>query len=216
MSHLRSAGFTVAVDGPAAAGKGTVARALAEEFGFAFLDTGLLYRSVARRVIEIEGRGGKADPVVIARTLQPEDLEAGGLRTREVSAMSSVIAVIEDVREALLAFQRAFAGQPGGAVLDGRDIGTVICPDADVKLYITADAETRAQRRYDELVSAGNAVDPAEVLTDLRIRDERDRTRGLAALRIAEDAILIDTTELTISMAVDRAIAAVKSRMKSD
>jgi len=207
--------FTVAVDGPAAAGKGTISRAVAREFGFAVLDTGLLYRAVARQVINEERGGGKADPVAIAGRLSPGDLEVEGLRTREVAQMASVVAVIAEVREALLAFQRSFARQPGGAVLDGRDIGTVICPEAAVKLHVTADDETRSRRRHAELVAGGSTVDLADVLTDLRVRDERDRTRGLAALRISDDAILIDTTELTIGQASDRAIAAVKSRMES-
>jgi len=207
--------FTVAVDGPAAAGKGTISRAVAREFGFAVLDTGLLYRAVARQVINEERGGGKADPVAIAGRLSLGDLEVEGLRTREVAQMASVVAVIAEVREALLAFQRSFARQPGGAVLDGRDIGTVICPEAAVKLHVTADDETRARRRHSELVAGGSTVDLTDVLTDLRVRDERDRTRGLAALRISDDAILIDTTELTIGQASDRAIAAVKSRMES-
>ncbi len=207
--------FTVAVDGPAAAGKGTIARAVAKEFGLALLDTGLLYRAVARRVIDRERAGHTADPVAIAGGLDSGDLEGKSLRTLEVAERASVVAAIAEVRAALLAFQRNFARRPGGAVLDGRDIGTVICPDAEVKLHVTARDEIRARRRHAELVAGGGEVELADVLAGLRQRDERDRTRGVAALRCAEGAILIDTTELTIGQSVDRAIAAVKSGMKS-
>lgn len=193
--------FTVAIDGPAAAGKGTIARAVAARFGFAHLDTGLLYRAVGRRVLAGE------TPLVAAAGLGPADLE-GDLRRPEIAEAASQVAVIPEVRAALVAYQRRFAREPGGAVLDGRDIGTVICPEAEVKLYVTADAETRAARRQAE---EGRPY--AEVLADVIARDARDSGRAEAPLRPAGDALLLDTTNLTIDAAVDRAVDAVRARL---
>ena len=193
--------FTVAIDGPAAAGKGTIARALAARFGFAHLDTGLLYRAVGLRVLAGE------EPLVAAAGLGPEDL-AHDLRRPEVAEAASRVAVIPEVRAALVAYQRRFARAEGGAVLDGRDIGTVICPEAEVKLFVTAAPETRAARRQAE---EGRAY--AEVLADVLARDARDRGRAAAPLKPAEDALLLDTTDLTISAAVDRAVDAVRARL---
>jgi cytidylate kinase len=194
--------FTVAIDGPAAAGKGTVARALAVRFGFAHLDTGLLYRAVA-------ARGG--DPVAAARALREADLAAPGLRSAEAGQAASRVAVIPEVRAALAAFQRAFARREGGAVLDGRDIGTVICPEAEAKLYVTATDEMRAARRHAE---DPDGQSPAQVLADLRARDARDATRDVAPMVAAPDALLLDTTDLSIDAAVAAAIAHVRERMR--
>ena len=190
--------FTVAIDGPAAAGKGTIARALADKFGFAYLDTGLLYRAVA-------AKGG--DPVQAAMGLTPQDLARDDLRSLAAGQAASRVAVIPQVRAALTAFQRQFARSAGGAVLDGRDIGTVICPLAEVKLYVTSSAEVRAERRWRE-----TGGDLAQVLAEVRERDARDMGRADAPLRPAEDSVLIDTTELTIEQAVDLACAAVLAR----
>ena len=200
--------FTVAIDGPAAAGKGTISRAVAERFGFAHLDTGLLYRAVGAKVLD----GMK--PLEAAKALMPTDLEAANLRTPAVAQAASQVAVIPEVRAALPDFQRSFARRAGGAVLDGRDIGTVICPDADVKLFVTASAEVRAERRFLELAASGQDVTREDVLTDVLARDERDSTRSAAPLRPAEDAVMLDTSKLGIEEAVAAAIAAVAARRK--
>lgn len=196
--------FTIAIDGPAAAGKGTVARRLAAHFGFAHLDTGLLYRATGRRTLD------GTDAVEAARTLQPEDLDAPDLRSAEAGQAASRVAAIPEVRDALIDFQRAFAARSGGAVLDGRDIGTVICPDANIKLYVTAGDDVRAARRLAELVSTGHDITYDEVLADLRRRDARDEARAVAPLKPAEDAVLLDTSTLTIEQAVAAAIAEVE------
>lgn len=191
--------FTVAVDGPAAAGKGTISRALAQRFGFAHLDTGLLYRAVG--VL-----GG--DPVAAARGLRPEDLARDDLRSLAAGEAASRVATLPQVRAALTDFQRRFARQPGGAVLDGRDIGTVICPEAEVKLFVTASPEVRAHRRWLEL-----GGDPAQVLAEVRARDARDMSRAEAPLRPAADAILLDTSARTIDEAVEAAARVVEARL---
>ena len=204
--------FTVAIDGPAAAGKGTIGRALAARFGFAHLDTGLLYRAVAHKLLE---QGDRPDPEHAARVacqLEPADIEVQGLRGREVTRESSRIAAIPEVRSALLDYQRSFSRRDGGAVLDGRDIATVIAPDAELKLFVTADDEVRARRRLKELNDSGIGVTYAEVLSDLRERDRRDQRRGLSALKRADEAILLDTTELSIAEAVEKAATAVIER----
>ena len=190
--------FTVAIDGPAAAGKGTIARALADRYGFAYLDTGLLYRAVA-------AKGG--DPVQAALGLTADDLARDDLRSLAAGQAASRVAAIPLVRAALTAFQRHFARSAGGAVLDGRDIGTVICPMAEVKLYVTSSAEVRAERRWREL-----GGDLGQVLAEVRERDARDMGRADAPLRPADDAIVIDTTDLTIEQAVAMAAAAVTAR----
>ncbi len=187
--------FTVAIDGPAAAGKGTIARAVAAHFGFAHLDTGLLYRAVG-------AMGG--DPVAAAARLSAADLDRPGLRGESAGAAASRVAAIPEVRAALVAFQQRFARRPGGAVLDGRDIGTVICPDAEVKLYVTASAEIRARRRW--LESGG---DEAQVLAEVRARDERDAGRAAAPLAMAPDALLLDTSGMDIAEAVALAVSRV-------
>jgi cytidylate kinase len=194
--------FTVAIDGPAAAGKGTISRAVAARFGFAHLDTGALYRAVGVK-------GG--DPIEAARALTPEDLARDDLRSLEAGQAASIVAVIPEVRAALLDFQRRFARRAGGAVLDGRDIGTVICPEAEVKLYVTASAEVRAHRRWLEV-----GGDAAEVLAQVKERDARDMGRADAPLRAAEDAVVIDTSELNIDAAVAQAVALVQARLEAD
>ncbi len=198
-------GFTVAIDGPAAAGKGTVSKAVAERFGFAHLDTGLLYRAVGAKVLL------GVDPAEAALTLVPDDLENDSLRTPEVAQSASKVAVIAQVRAALLDFQRSFSARAGGAVLDGRDIGTVICPHAHVKLFVTASAEVRAKRRFAELAAKGNADSFEQVLADVKARDTRDMERAEAPLRPADDATVIDTSNLTIEEAVAAAVAVVKA-----
>lgn len=191
--------FTVAIDGPAAAGKGTISRAVAQRFGFRHLDTGLLYRAVGVK-------GG--DPGQAARDLVPADLERNDLRTLEAGQAASRVAALPEVRAALVAFQRRFARSEGGAVLDGRDIGTVICPEAEVKLYVTASPEVRAHRRWLEL-----GGDEARVLAEVKERDARDMGRADAPLRPAADAVLIDTSDLGIDEAVAAAIAVVAARL---
>ena len=197
--------FTVAIDGPAAAGKGTISKAVAAHFGFAHLDTGLLYRAVGAKLL----LGMK--PEEAAQRLEVADLEAEGLRSPEVAQAASRVAVIPGVRAALLDFQRAFARRAGGAVLDGRDIGTVICPDAEAKLFVTASAEVRARRRHAELAVTGSTTSYEQVLADVRERDARDRTRAEAPLKPAADAVVIDTTELGIDAAVSAAIKAIEA-----
>ena len=195
--------FTVAIDGPAAAGKGTISKAVAAHFGFAHLDTGLLYRAVGAKV------NAGMEAIQAALTLDPVDLENDDLRTAEVAQAASQVAVIPDVRAALVDFQKTFAGRDGGAVLDGRDIGTVICPDAAVKLFVTASAECRADRRFKELSGKGHDVTPDGVLADVIARDKRDSERATAPMVAADDATLIDTSDMSIEEAVATAISAV-------
>lgn len=206
----------IAIDGPVAAGKGTLARRLASALGYAYLDTGAMYRAVAARLL----REGYVPEDVeaaknIARSLRMEDLTVPELRREDVGEAASKVASIGDVRQILLDFQRNFAAHPpdgaAGAVLDGRDIGTVVCPGADLKIYITASPEIRAHRRYMELRARGEDVDEATVLADLRRRDERDSTRAAAPLRPAEDAHLLDTSNLDIETAF-RAIREIVTR----
>lgn len=195
--------FTVAIDGPAAAGKGTISRRLADQFGFAHLDTGLLYRAVGAKVAD-----GVA-PEMAAQNLTAADLARTDLRSHTAGQAASKVAVIPEVRSALVTFQREFARQSGGAVLDGRDIGTVICPDADLKLFITARPEVRAHRRYLEL-----GGDEALILNEIIERDSRDMSRADAPLRAAEDAVVIDTSDLDIEAAVRLAAEHVTARLK--
>lgn len=195
--------FTIAIDGPAAAGKGTISKAVAAHYGLAHLDTGLLYRAVGARTLD------GTEPVAAAQALTAEDLAADNLRTPEVAQAASKVAVIAQVRSALVDFQRAFARRAGGAVLDGRDIGTVICPNADAKLFVTASADVRAERRYLELTSKGTEISRETVLADVKERDARDMERAEAPLKPAEDAVLIDTSGLAIEDAVAAAIDAI-------
>jgi len=191
--------FTVAIDGPAAAGKGTISRAVAMRFGFRHLDTGLLYRAVG-------AMGG--DPVAAARSLTPDDLTRDDLRSLAAGQAASKVAVIPEVRAALVDFQRRFARAEGGAVLDGRDIGTVICPEAEVKLYITASPEVRAHRRWLEV-----GGDAARVMAEVNERDARDMGRADAPLKAAGDAVVIDTSALEINAAVARAFTIVEAEL---
>jgi len=202
----------IAVDGPAASGKGTIARALAKHYRLPHLDTGLLYRAVAANVERLE-----LDPTIEADCVAACDfdemlLEDPILRTDEIGKLASVVSVHPLVRAALLHRQRRFAHQPGGAVLDGRDIGTVIAPDADAKLFIRATPNIRAKRRHAELRARGSTVSLDRVLLDIRARDLRDSTRGTAPMQPADDAALLDTSFLSIDAAIQRAITLVEAR----
>ena len=203
----------VTIDGPAASGKGTLARRIAEHFGLAHLDTGLLYRAVAEAVLA-SGRSpdDQLAAVEAARTVNLQNLDRERLSSGSLSDPASRVAAIPAVRAALLDLQRAFAGRPGGAVLDGRDTGTVICPDADVKLFVTAAAETRAARRHREMAARGDAATYSQVLADIRLRDERDAKRAIAPLRPAKDAVLLDTTALDIEAAFQEALRIVRRK----
>lgn len=199
--------FTVAIDGPAAAGKGTISKAVAAHFGFAHLDTGLLYRAVGRRMLRGE------EPVAAAQSLSAEELEQGDLRTAEIAQAASKVAVVPEVRSALVDFQRAFARRAGGAVLDGRDIGTVICPNAEVKLFVTASPEVRAERRYLELEAKGGNASRDQVLADVRERDARDAERSTAPMKPAEDAEQLDTSNLSIKAALAQAFEIIERNL---
>jgi cytidylate kinase len=203
--------FTVAIDGPAAAGKGTISREVSKHFGFAYLDTGLLYRGVGYKALKL-GDYSQETAARLACELTPDDLLSDDLRTAEVAQAASKIASIPEVRAALLEFQKTFAKQPNGAVLDGRDIGTVICPDADVKLFVTASAEVRAERRYKELSGKGHEVSPEQVLTDVKARDARDANRDVAPMAAASDALVIDTSEMSIEEAVQTVITTIEAK----
>jgi cytidylate kinase len=204
----------IAIDGPAASGKGTIARRLAEAFGLPHLDTGLLYRATARAVLDGGGDiNDLAAAVSAARGLGLTDFDEGKLRGKDMGEAASIVASMPAVRAALVDAQRAFAGRHSGAVLDGRDIGTVICPRADAKIFVVADAEVRAQRRALELRKRGDAADYAAVLADIRRRDERDSARSTAPLKRAEDAAVLDTTKLDIEAAVSAAVAIVMDKM---
>lgn len=198
--------FIIAVDGPAASGKGTIATRLGRDLGLPVLDTGLLYRAVGvlmeRAGLSLDDEGAAAAAAV---TLSADLLNDPALRTRAAGELASRVAVHPRVRDALLDFQRTFARQDGGAVLDGRDIGTVICPEAPAKLYVTASAEVRAERRWKQLRSQGEDVAYDDVLADIRRRDERDGGRAAAPMTRAADANLLDTTEMTIEQAADAA-----------
>lgn len=217
--------FIITVDGPSAAGKGTLAKRLAQHFGFAFLDTGALYRGVALTLL----RQG-CDPadvekaVAVAKALKPEILGDPGLRAEATSQAASIVAAIPGVRAAILNWQRDFAHRPPnhsrGSVLDGRDIGTVVCPDAPAKLFITASVEARAQRRFKELQArqlqqGGETAIYARVLQDMQERDARDRARPISPTKAAEDAKTIDTSDLTADQVFDQALAFVMSKMKA-
>lgn len=208
----------IAVDGPAASGKGTVSRMLAKELGYAYLDTGKLYRAVGMAVVRSGGdpsNPANAEPA--ARSLDPAGLDDPDLKSDDAATAASKVAAIDGVRTALLQFQRDFAAQPpsgdAGAVLDGRDIGTVVCPDAPVKLFVTASVEIRAERRHKELLARGDASIYARVLQDLQERDARDSTRTVAPMKPADDAIELDTTTLSIDQALDAALTLTKATL---
>jgi cytidylate kinase len=204
----------IAVDGPTASGKGTIARALAAHFGLPHLDTGLLYRAVARQVFLDGGDPDDAGDALAACTFPDGLLTDPELRSEAAGGLASRVSVHASVRQALYERQRSFATQPGGAVLDGRDIGTVIAPDAEVKLYVTASVAARALRRWKEMRARGEDRTRAEIEADLRRRDERDRTRAEAPLRAADDAVVLDTSDLGPEEAIAAAIAAVEARRR--
>jgi cytidylate kinase len=205
--------FTVAIDGPAASGKGTISRAVAQHFGFEHLDTGLLYRAVGVQALR-DGRGviDAHWAAELARRLSADDLARDDLRSARAGQAESRVATLPEVRAALLDFQKDFARRPGGAVLDGRDIGSVICPDAEAKLFVTANDEVRATRRHAEL---GDGRSLAQVLADLQARDARDAGRDTAPMTTPNDALLLDTSDLSIDAAVARAIAYVEERLRA-
>lgn len=201
----------IAIDGPAASGKGTLAAQLAAHYGLRHLDTGLLYRAVARAVIDAGHRpDDAAAAAAAAKSLDPARFDTAALKSHAIGEAASVVSAIAEVRAALLDFQRNFAAAPPGAVLDGRDIGTVICPDADVKIFVTAAPEVRARRRALELRSNGQAVDEADILADIHRRDERDRSRAVAPLKPAADAQELDTSKLDVDAAFRAALALVE------
>lgn len=202
----------IAIDGTTASGKGTIAKRLAAKYGLPHMDTGCLYRATGvaaiRQGVALDDAEGLER---IAATLDPAAFSDTELRTGEAGKAASQVAVVPEVRRALFGLQRAFATQPGGALLDGRDIGTVIAPDADVKLWVDANVEQRGYRRWREYLGYGQVISLEEVIRQMRIRDERDQSRKDAPATIATDAILIDTTDLTIDAAVEKAIAAVEA-----
>lgn len=201
----------IAIDGPAASGKGTLAARLAAHYGLRHLDTGLLYRAVAKAVIDSGHRpDDAAAAAVAAKSLDPARFDVAALKSHTIGEAASVVSAIAEVRAALVDFQRAFAVASPGAVLDGRDIGTVICPDADVKIFVTAAPQVRARRRALELAANGQAVDEAEVLADIQRRDERDRSRAVAPLKPAADAEELDTSKLDVEAAFTAALALVE------
>ncbi|KAI95422.1 cytidylate kinase [Rhodomicrobium udaipurense JA643] len=197
----------IAIDGTAAAGKSTLARHVAQTYGLPHLDTGSLYRAVARDVMAAGHSLEDARAAAFAaKRIDPSTLGDPNLRLRGNGEAASVVAAIPDVRAALLEFQRAFANQPGGAVVEGRDIGTVVCPDAEAKIFVTASAESRAARRHRELVGYGVEITEQVVLAEIKARDKRDSERAVSPLKPAEDALLLDTTELDIEKAVAAAL----------
>ena len=203
----------IAIDGPAASGKGTLARRLAEHFRLPYLDTGLLYRATAANLLHHDrDLHDSQAAVAAARGLSLTEFDESQLRGRAMSEAASIVAAMPEVRASLVRLQRDFAAKPGGAVLDGRDIGTVICPNADVKIFVTASAATRAQRRALELARRGEKADYAEVLRDILKRDERDASRPDAPMAAAADAVSLDTTNLGVEAALAKAIAIVDAR----
>ena len=212
-------GFVIAIDGPAAAGKGTLARKLSSHYGFAYLDTGSLYRAVGQAVRDQGLDPSNAEAALkAAQTLDVSKIDERAIRTREAGEAASVVAVMQPVRDAILQFQRDFAANPPaglpGAVLDGRDIGTVVCPQADVKIYVTASPEIRAHRRWLELKTSGSDVSEAQVLEDTRERDRRDSGRATSPMRPADDAHLLDTTNLSIEAAFGEAVRIIDKSMR--
>ena len=210
LQHLNI--MIIAIDGTLASGKGTIARAVADAFALPYMDTGRLYRATGvgalKAGIDFEDHAALA---ALAETLDLDAFEEKELRTGEAGKAASKVAAVPEVRAALLTLQRRFADQPGGAVLDGRDIGTIICPHADVKLWIDANVAERARRRTKELNAAGIAITVAEMTADLVERDTRDKDRTSAPMKKAEDAVLIDTTDLSIDAAVDKAMAVIRA-----
>jgi CMP/dCMP kinase len=202
----------IAIDGPAASGKGTLGKLLAGHYGLRHLDTGLIYRAVAKAVLDAgHSPDDRARAVAAAEALDPRHFDETALKRQAVGEAASLVSAIPEVRKVVLAFQREFGRTPPGAVLDGRDIGTVIFPDADVKIFVTATPEVRARRRAAELEQAGEHINQADVLADIRRRDERDSKRAIAPLKAATDAHLLDTTHLDIDAAFRAAIDIVEA-----
>ena len=208
--------FVVAIDGPAASGKGTIARNLAKHFAWPYLDTGLVYRAVAKNLVKKQLDQNPLNAVREAKDLSIEDLQQEGLRAPEISQIASVVASIPEVRETLIEFQRNFTRKGEGAILDGRDIGTVICPDANMKFFVTASQEVRANRRYQELMGQGEGVTYQEVFDTLVERDLRDSTRKNAPLIQSEEAILIDTSDLNAKQSTELVIAKVELGLRDN
>ncbi len=215
----------IAIDGPSASGKGTLGKMLAERLNYAYLDTGSLYRAVGLATLELEGNPSNIADVriaigIVTRNLTSELLASPSLRSPEASSASSKVAALPEVREALVQYQRDFADNPpngvGGAILDGRDIGTVICPDADMKFFITADVEERARRRFKEIKVKNSSVTPADVLKDMQERDLRDSTREVAPTLAADDANIIDMTVKTPAEGIDTMVELMKEKMLSE
>jgi CMP/dCMP kinase len=195
--------FTITIDGPAAAGKGTLSKAIAAQYNLPYLDTGLLYRATAARVLDGE------EPVEAAENLSPNDLARKDLRTAQIAQEASKVSAIPEVRASLMEYQKSFARRPGGAILDGRSIAVEICPEAEVKLFVTASDIARAKRRFDEMISQGQDTTYDEVLSEMRIRDARDSQRSIVPTQAAPGAVIIDTTHLTINEAIETAFAAI-------
>lgn len=204
----------IAIDGPAASGKGTIARRLAAHYGLPHLDTGLIYRAAAAAIAKAKADPASAQAIAIAAGLNISAFAEDELRTAQMGEAASLVAAIPAIRAALLELQRRFAALPGGAVLDGRDIGTVIAPTAPVKIFVTAAPEIRARRRFVELQGRGEVTSYETVLADIRARDERDSARSSAPLKMADDAVLLDTSALGIEEAVAAAIAMADVRVK--
>ncbi len=202
----------IAIDGPAASGKGTLGSRLAQHYGFRHLDTGLLYRAVAKAVLD-DGKppSDKTAAIAAARSLDTAHLDRYALQSDAIGTAASIVSAVPEVRAVLLEFQRSFAAQPPGAVLDGRDIGTVIAPHAEVKIFLTASAEVRARRRRDEMEKRGERADFDAILADIRARDDRDTNRPISPLKQASDAHLLDTTHLDIDAAIRAAIDIVEA-----
>lgn len=210
----RAGAMIIAIDGPAASGKGTLAKRVAAHFGLPWLDTGLLYRAVARDVLKAGKKLEDAEAAAAAaRNLDPESLNDPKLRGNGIGDSASVVGKIPGVRAALLKLQQDFAAQPGGAVLDGRDIGTVICPNADVKIFVTASPEIRARRRFLERTARGEAITYGAILDEVRRRDARDTERAAAPMRPAADAFLLDTTNLDIEAAFNTAVGEITRKV---
>ena len=201
----------IAIDGPAASGKGTLGRKLAAHYGYRHLDTGLLYRAVAKAIVDAGKAGDQAAAIAAARNFDPAQLSDRALKTDAIGNVASVLSAIPEVRAALIEFQQRFATLPPGAVLDGRDIGTVIAPQAEVKIFLTASPEERARRRFKEAEGRGEKPDLSTILADIKKRDERDANRAVAPFKPASEAHLLDTTQLDIDAAIRAAIDIVEA-----
>ncbi|CAM8635096.1 MULTISPECIES: (d)CMP kinase [Sphingobium] len=204
----------IAVDGPAASGKGTIAKALGRHYGLPVLDTGLLYRAVGLSVLKAGGDPDQETDALAAAGFDDAILADPALRSEAVGSLASRVSVHQSVRDALVQRQRDFATQPGGAILDGRDIGTVIAPDADAKIFVTASVHVRAERRFKDALSQGGHPDMDSLIADIQARDTRDMSRDHAPLKVAQGADLLDTSDLTIDAAVQRAIALVDAQLE--